>query len=229
MTLPSVVLPGGSGGGGDSGPVTIHNYFPDGAIASAALVDVANAFDYDTHIWIGNFGTETLTFLAAGDTFAFRNRFNCVQVDVPGNSFNEGVNVGDWNNHYGGQVAAGTYEVGFTIKTTTSGLLASVDAVDANQDSLNEYSGAIVAVPDATIRRYVLDIAMPVAGRIILTLVTNANVPVNGSFPVAQPSTFYVGQIMMTDGDALIFADGDTAGWSWIGTHHASASSGPQG
>jgi hypothetical protein len=204
---------------------TIRNFFPDGAISSAALIDLEEGQDFDEHVWTGYRGTETLSRVA---TYAgFASRFDALKVEVPGDSLAEGLQGADWTNRYGCEVPAGRYRVGFTISTGAMPLFAYPFGWQDGED-IGEFSAQQIAILPNWRQRFVLDIAVPVACMIGLGIITTDQIAVNGSSPTATADAFYVGQVMVTEGDPLVFADGGSAGWAWSGTAHASASYGPQ-
>lgn len=209
-------------GGGD-GPATIHNYFPDGAIHSAALIDTEGDQDFNTKLWYGQRGTETLTHRAvSGDTPA------AVLIELAGGGlWNEGFVAADWQNTWGcGALPAGRYRVAFDIELTQGDPFVARVSPYSESALLAMWHDEPVLV-DSVRRRIVLDCALSSPSLLGLQLMATErdNVFIGETPPAA---TIAVSRVMVTEGDPAFFRDGDGDGWSWSGTAHASASSGPQ-
>lgn len=201
------------GRGGPGGPPTIHNYFPDGAIFSDALIDTLGQQDYDVHCWQGQMGTETLAFSAGGGP----GSDNAIAVTLAGNG--TGVFARDWSNAYGCKlIPAGRHYVGMTLTCDIPGTVVQVGATASSSSTETDVPVTLSATP----QRVVIPIDTVSIGGIgpsIYTL-SNEDPPVT--------ATIFISSVMVTEDADAAFADGDTAGWSWAGTPHASISSGPK-
>lgn len=200
---------------------TIHNYFPDGAVTNGALIDTG-AQDYDTHLWQGQGGSEVLSFAAA-----VGGKPNAVKLILPGDGFAEGVEVGDFANHYGGGlVPAGLIRVGATLWADAPDPYYLYMQIGLGIDFPGEYNETIYRYigPDPT--RVVLTGWLQQPGPVSFKAYTT-NLFAPTEIP-AQDATLYVAHLMITEGEAFQFADGDSDGWSWDGAANASVSSGPQ-
>lgn len=208
---------GAASGGGGGGVATIHNYFPDGAISDDALIDPAGVDgDYDTHLWQTQ-GNSTLSF-SAGTGPGGANEVGCAIV-----GWNDGVQVADWSNHYGCKVLpAGRYRIGVTLRADID-ILLTLQSFGLPSDP--EFSAKLREWVGGVPRRFVLDTYLPTAMGIGLLAVLYSFQYPGEDVPVG---TVYLSHLMITEGDPALFRDGASAGWSWSGTPHASASSGPQ-
>lgn len=191
------------------GPQTIHNYFPDGRITNDALIDTDNTYG-PTKLIVGFFGDETLAFHTGGG----------VDVTLPA-GYGRGVVIEALNAHGYPALAAGRYEFGFTLIPSGNAFLR----MGVNPTASYDYAEARIVSPILT-SRYLLRFNLRSAGGVQLTISTNVND--NPAIETPAQTELLIGGLMLTEGDGLAFADGDTTGWSWSGTANASSSSGPQ-
>lgn len=199
-----------SGGGGVA---TIHNYFPDGAISSDALIDLAGEQDYVEHVWQGNQGSEVLTLVPTP---------NRVRVQIT--AWDEGVAAADWENTYGcGLIPAGFYTVGVTLSCNRR---TPIRIAPYPNYSFVKYLDERTVTLDSNERRFLLGIRTTQVTAIGFTFQMKQEDYPDGAS--AQPTSVYVHDVMITEGDPSLFCDGDSSGWTWTGTANASASSGPQ-
>jgi hypothetical protein len=211
---------GASGGGG--GVATIHNWFPDGAISSAALIDLTNSQDYDAHVWQAYSGTETLTRNASPAA---------VRIAIPDDAWDNGLTVCDWKHRYDVVAPAGRYSIGLTIRRVSSDdnkpvhLWLSPFGKDADNNDTVIQSSPVLVIVKAT-HRIVVPLETGAAGTIGFSLAT-VSLARDDATPVVA-ATLDISKVMITEGDPYVYADGASPGWSWSGTAHASASSGPQ-
>lgn len=208
----------GTGGGAS----TIHNYCPDGAVASDDLIDTANAYDPQASFFIAAQGTETLA-LSVGTGPGGANE---IAVTCPGSSFREGIILGFNDSSARFPLPAGHWNCGATIRLADNTVYLDVSPTAPASHFLRQWldtSSGQVANGTDTIR-LVADILTIATDYVALSIrASQAHYGVD-----AFAGTFYVSHIMFTEGEAYLFADGDSDGWSWLGTPHASASSGPQ-
>lgn len=203
------------GRGGNATP-TIHNYFPDGAVFSAALIDTLGEQDFDTHLWLGQGGDETLAFSSGtGPSGA-----NEVKMTLPvGSIQSSGLYVLDWSNHYGcGQLAVGTYYIGVTVRASSSISLhfESNCGPGDNSDQIHTENATVTGTPQRIV----------VSG--INTEISGVGFSVSCNNAGEDGKIVYFSNLMVTEDVDAAFADGSTTGWSWSGTAHASISSGPK-
>lgn len=204
----------------------IYNYFPDGAIASAALIDTANDQDFDTHLWLGQFGTETLSLAAVTDEIIV----NAVQAALPGDAWGEGVYVCDWSNRYDcGELPEGRYTVGATIRFASAPaepVVVNVNAFGGAGADIEIGPDQLVAHAGSSWQRVTLPIWRKGTGPVGLAVTTISDANPSVVDPVAV--TLQISRLMVTQGNAFGFADGDSDDWTWSGIAHASPSFGPQ-
>jgi len=206
----------------EADPLTIHNYFPDGAVSDDALIDTDNE-SAPAKLWRAWQGTETLSLGLA----AHGGNPNSVQVFCPGDVADEGVQVADWTGYYGDFLPIGLYALGVTLDwDNVSGL------VDLRVRAVDE-AGAAVYSPSVFLRlnqeqprRVVVPIRTMAIGYVSLDITTND--AMLGADYDLQEVIFYAYGLTITEGDATAFRDGDSDGWSWVDTPHASASRGPK-
>lgn len=189
---------------------TIHNYFPDGAIGDAALIDTENSYA-DGFIFVAGDGTEVL----ARDGAA-------VKMTTSGSGWTESLIINDGGDTFGLRtMPPGHYQIGITIDSDTSyWLVLSPHGPPA-------YGTPIRVFPKGISHpRYVIPIILEEEGPIGLDIYWDPRLhPGVTDLPATN---IHVSQIMFTDGDASLFRDGASSGWSWDGTAHASASHGSQ-
>lgn len=196
---------------------TIHNYFPDGAINSDALITAGVVGGYQ--------GTETITWSASD---APHLDVPTIKVVLPGNTNKEGVYIADVNLDFGDPLPAGLYFVGATIDAASiTGRVELLAAPETSSPAAYLGSEVIFLNYDTIFPyRFVLPVRTLTEGYIGLDVTTTKRIQGQDYTPSAN--TIWLTQISITEGDASIFADGASAGWSWSGAANASASSGPQ-
>lgn len=202
---------------------TIHNYFPDGAISSAALIDTDNSYP-DSALWTNNGYGENLEFVDRSAS----SIPNAVKVTFPGGAWGEGFWTMDNADTYGlGSMPAGRYRIGATFAAFAPPSRTPIRVTAATPtDDPNPSAREVVYLPINTPERIILDVYTHTAGRLALYVYTNPlDYPEGADFPSL---TLLVSELMITDGDPFDFRDGDAEGWSWSGAPHASASFGPQ-
>lgn len=199
----------------------IHNYFPDGDFASAALIDVANDFDYDEHPVVGYTNDETLAWVTG------YQGGNALKVTIA--DWGEGVSLLDWSNRYGwGNVPSGHYRIGFDLSLdfTLVGTNLRVEAAGAVTPDPYYAADFAITYASSNYRRIVGDIYTSVTGRIgFHVYATEADNPTAESAP---SGSFFIRRVMISEGEVYRYMDGDATGWDWTGAANASPSYGPQ-
>lgn len=200
----------------------IHNYLLDGG---AENVDVVDDGSYAPAMaWYKNWGNEALSLVIPGNASA--HALSCVTT---GASWYEGPSWGALYNAGFDKVPAGTYQIAVDARSPDGPLscLLQVSATDRVNGAPTDRGSVVTPVVVGTgWSRIATELTTTGVGWV------NINLMLDPTAYSGEPSplviTFVLDNAMMTEGDATIFADGDSPGWSWAGTAHASASSGEQ-
>jgi len=195
---------------------TIHNWFPDGTVSSAALIDTEGSFD-DPFLWQQAAGVETLAF-AEGDG---HGGGNAVSVVLPGTNAGEGVTASDQAGIYGcDEIPAGDWFVRFWAKADDEVILRLTATTPAAKPP------AQVVTLNTAWQSFAVPVTLASATYLGFKLATSA---LDYPDPAPLPATtILISQLMVTESESRAFADGDSDGWSWSGDANASASFGPQ-
>jgi hypothetical protein len=194
----------------------IHNYFPDGAITSDALIAVGTAQYPDGKIIYPENNTETIAVMSGDGP----GGGNAVKVTTTGASWEEGMQVG--------LVAAttvpgaGIYHLAFDLKCLNGNQTLKCQAYCQNVDGQRN--------EDLPIFTYWTRYSVPLYafGADILGCHLSFQQKAYAADATPPALSWEIANIMFTDGDGWAFRDGDSDGWAWTGTPHESASYGPQ-
>lgn len=201
---------------------TIHNWFPDARFASADTVAVGvNNFAAGHFAYAAN-GTETVSIVTGGHP----DGGNLVRSVTAGSSFDEGVYLYSPPN-----IPAGSFSLGFDVRVHwPNGKLALYPRIKVQTYIDNAWGAHQIEhqVGDNQWQRIIVPMTCyNGSGTINCAISSDAS-----SYPDAGDATvlvqFDVGNVMFTEYDAARCRDGDSDGWTWSGTPHASASTGPQ-
>lgn len=188
-------------------PAAMHNYLNDGSAENLAQIDVAQAFPSNLTFYVNN-GNETIAQVAPGNGSA-----HAVEVVTGGASTSDGLFIGDATN---APLPAGAYVLGFDVKTPDGPVTLRVRTVVQDGFAFSQFD---FNATDEW-QRVIVGIVTDVDGAI--------KALVRGSVVPAVSTRIWVDNAMLTEGNPGVFADGASAGWSWSGAAHASASHGPQ-
>lgn len=186
------------------GAATIHNYLLDGSGENAAQIDNGQDFESNLTFYDRN-ANETIQQVAPGNGSA-----HAVEVVTGGSNQSDGLVI----NNTDVDSPIGLYFIGFDVKTPdgpTSLTILFASPTDQTQATVS----ATTSWQRVTLGLY---LNQPGFMRCFLSQ-NNAT---------ASPTRIWVDNAMLTEGSAATFADGDSDGWAWSGTPHASVSSGPQ-
>lgn len=198
---------------------TITNWFPDGAITSDALIDTAGDQDYEAKLWYGQGGSEALTFES--------DVLGAPALGVGLTGWGDGVYARDWAGAFGfDELPIGRYQIGFDFALDASLGGYRIRAYPLVQNAAPLPPEIVIEPRNTLFYRYVMDVYTQQVG--YLGLAFEASSYDNSGKSAPADKIFYVRNVTITDGNALAFRDGDSDGWDWLGTPHASASAGPQ-
>jgi hypothetical protein len=196
--------------------LTIHNYFPDGRPVDDTFIDTDNTFPAGS-LWRTWNGTETLSLDETAPDFLR------VKLVCPGLAWEEGIAIA----HGGNDVPADRVcQIGFWIagdaNVNVRAFLSPDGAVHFQETKVINLTTSSKGNGSRHVLRCALKEAAPVGLGFLLYEQDNP------TLEAAPAATLWITDVMVTEGDAWLFRDGDSAGWSWSGDPHASASSGSQ-
>lgn len=196
-----------------SGPV--HNYFPDGSADNADLIDDGSYAS--GKFWFKNMGGETITQV---DETAFRANGHAIQCVTSGSDWEDGLVAGDVMSTLD-PLPAGHYWFGCHLRVASGAVWGILKAAPQG----NGIAARAVRLT-SNWQRFTLPVVVDGSARPNLSISLDQDEYPDEPTPLV--ATIQCCNVMLSDGRVDFFADGDSDGWAWTGTPHASASYGPQ-